>query len=601
MSTKGIKTVIAELKGIGLDDHAIAGVLGNLEAESGWNPAVVNGSGHTGLAQWDRSRFGRLQAMAKKNGWGDPKGWVAQAKYLAYEIKSGSGGTSVKALNGAGNAAGAAKVFEAQFERSGGSNITGRVAAAKQFAGSKILKSTGTSVTGETPVAKVPGSKGGVMTWVPKVGTTTSNPFGVPGDYAAGRHTGYDISGGAGGQPIRWAPPMGGKVVARGTSGAYGNHVIIRDEKNREWLLAHMATTPPQVGTRFSQGDQIGKVGNTGNSEGAHLHIEMTAPLGKGEHWSYNDVKQPKLKFKVGANGQMTTPDGKPVDGDFKPTKGDFLDAVGMSGQALERPGNEELQEFIKKAVKGEWTSQEFTRRFKNLDWYKARAASQRQFDMLQDTDQQQIVDQRTSEIDALSKQMGVDLTAEDARTLAIKIARDGFTQEQAKWFIAKRAVYDPNVPQEGGMAAYESQLKELARDYGVSLGAKQIGAWSKEGLGRELDPSNWEDRIRSMAADANPHLRQALDGGLTLREALANKLSSASQVLGIDPDSIDLRDEKWRNVFDANGTELSDAQWRLQLKRDQRYGYGYTQNGLDEAKTMGRNLMRSMGVMSNG
>ena len=555
--------------------------------------------------QWLGGRKSGLQAFAKSKG-KSADNLDVQIDYLVKEIESGAqsgptGRVTKKTLNAQGSPEAAAKFFDQNYERSEGTTVAARQQTAKNVF-PMVQRVAKKGVTGEQPVGKVPGSKGGVMTWVPKVGAQTSNPFGASNSgYAAGRHTGTDIPGGAGGQPIRWAPPMGGKVVARGTSGAYGNHVIIRDEKNREWLLAHMATAPPQVGTRFSQGDQIGKVGNTGNSKGAHLHIEMTAPLGKGQHWSYNDVKQPKLKFKVGANGQMTTPDGKPVDGDFKPTKGDFLDAVGMSGQALERPGNEELQGFIKKAVAGEWTSQEFTRRFKNLDWYKARAASQRQFDMLQDTDQQQTVDQRTSEINALAKQMGVNLTDADARTLAIKIARDGFTQEQSKWFIAKRAVYDPNVPQEGGMAAYEAQLKELARDYGVSLGAKQIGQWTQEGLGRELDPSNWEDTIRSMAADANPHLRQALDGGLTLREALANKLSSASQVLGVDPDSIDLRDEKWRNVFDANGNELSDAQWRLQLKRDQRYGYGFTQNGVDEAKTMGRNLMRSMGVMSNG
>jgi murein DD-endopeptidase MepM/ murein hydrolase activator NlpD len=592
---QGIKMVISELKGIGLDDHAIAGVLGNLEAESGWRPSVVNGSGHTGLAQWDTSRFATLTSLARKNGWGDPKGWKAQAKYLAHEIKTGSGGTSVKALNGSANAAEAAKVFEDQFERSGGDNIPGRVAAAQKFSGSKILKGTGAT----TQQAHVKGASGGEMTWVPKVGPTVGTPYGQPGDWQAGHHTGADIPGNAGGQPIRWAPPVSGRVVKQETNAdnPYGYYVIVRDEKNREWLLAHMKDPGPKVGTVLNQGDQIGNVGSSGTrSSGPHLHVEMTQPLAKGEHWAYDtNVKKPKIVFKVGPGGQVYDKNFKPV------TSGDFLESVGLSGQALSRPSNEELQALVDEAVRKEWTNLEFTRRFKQTQWYIDRAGSQREFDMLQDTDQQQKIKQQTSKVTAMAAQMGIELSPDEARKLAIKIERDGFTQEQTQWFIAKRMDYDPAEAQTGLVAAYEDQLKDTAREYGVTLGNDQIAKWVQQSVGRGVDIDSFEDQIRDIAYDQNPFLRDALDNGLTTREALGSKLSSAAEVLGVDPSQIDITQEKWRKIFDANGAELADSTWRSTIKTDPQYGYGYTQNGLNEANTIGRNLLRAMGGLSNG
>lgn len=594
MSKAGIKTVIAELKKIGLDDHAIAGVLGNLEAESGWRPEVVNGSGHTGLAQWDTSRFGRLKQMAKKNGWGSPTGWEAQAKYLAYEIKTGSGGTSVKALNGSGNAAEAAKVFEAQFERSGGSNIPGRVAAAQKFSGSKILK----GATGDTPQrAKVPGSDNGKMTWVPKVGNNVTQEFTGSGNYKSGNHSGVDIGGNEGGQPIRWAPPVSGKVIGRGVEGgggqnsqggAYGNHVVIRDENDRTWLLAHMQGEPPAIGTRLNQGDRIGRVGNTGNSRGAHLHVEMTAP--GVDYRSGGPVKRAKIVFKVGPGGQV-------YDKDFKPVAGDFLDVVGLSGQALDRPGNEELDQLIQDAMDNDWTTQEFTRQFKASKWYQDRAASQRQFDMLQDTDQQQQIKQRVAEARRAAAEMGVTLTKEETRKLAVRIARDGYNPEQVRWFIGRR--YSGQGDQSGDALTVQQALKEKARDYGVRIDASTMNKWTRDALQSGGGADSYEDNIREIAAQQNPYLREAYDRGLTTREALQSYIGSAAELMGVSENEIDLSDSKWRRTFDANGNALSDQQWRQQIKADASYGYGNTRNAVNEARMHGRNLMRSMGVFS--
>lgn len=609
-ASKNQRVIIEELARVGLKPHAIAGIMANLQHENSFNTTVNNGDGGqaSGIAQWHPDRFARVIRVAKKMGV-KPTDIRAQARTLALSIKdenqAGKSGTvTVESLNALKNPAEVAGFFDDNYERSDGSTRQSRQQAAKNYIKMANRFSTGKGVTGDSePVRKVKGSQDGKMTWVPKVGNQVSQDFTGPGNYDSGNHSGVDIPGNEGGQPIRWAPPVSGKVIGRGVDGgggqnsqggAYGNHVVIKDEKGRTWLLAHMQGEPPEIGTRLEQGDKIGRVGNTGNSRGAHLHIEMSPP--DVDYRSGGEVKRAKLVFKVGANGQTYDKDFKPVE------QGDYLDSIGLSGEAINRPGNEELQQLIDQAEKEDWTTQEFTRRFKGSAWYRERAGTQRQFDMLQDTDQQQSIKQATSEAAALAAQLGIELDGDEARKLAIKMRRDGFTQEQALWWLSKRFEYSPDQAATGVAAEYEDTLKGMAREYGVHLDDSQFQKWIQASIGRGVDIETYEEEIRALAYSQNPYLREAYDRGLTTRDALLGKLSTAAQVLGLSSiDEIDLTDQKWRNVFDVNGAEMSDQDWIRKIKTDESFRYGWTQNGMDEAKTIGRNLMRAMGGLSSG
>ncbi len=60
-----------------------------------------------------------------------------------------------------------------------------------------------------------------------------------------------------------------------GTDGAYGESVWIQHADGYRTIYAHM-TPGTRVGTGpVKRGDYIGRVGNTGNSYGPHLHIEL--------------------------------------------------------------------------------------------------------------------------------------------------------------------------------------------------------------------------------------------------------------------------------------------------------------------------------------
>lgn len=89
-------------------------------------------------------------------------------------------------------------------------------------------------------------------------------------------HNGIDI---APGSSLSVKASASGEVtrVAYMTNG-FGNYVILRHTVNGklyDTLYAHLASTNVSVGQTVSQGSQIGIMGNTGASEGTHLHFQM--------------------------------------------------------------------------------------------------------------------------------------------------------------------------------------------------------------------------------------------------------------------------------------------------------------------------------------
>lgn len=104
-----------------------------------------------------------------------------------------------------------------------------------------------------------------------------SQHFGVPGDYAAGVHTGTDFAVPVG-TPVH-APRRGVVIESRYDPNAYGHYIHIRGWFRRNsWLFAHLSKRKVVVGQRVKQGQVIGLSGNTGNSTGPHLHAEQRRP-----------------------------------------------------------------------------------------------------------------------------------------------------------------------------------------------------------------------------------------------------------------------------------------------------------------------------------
>lgn len=97
-------------------------------------------------------------------------------------------------------------------------------------------------------------------------------PYGIPGNWQAGHHTGIDFAMPVG-TPVYSVGP--GSVVFAGDAGSYGRAVTIGMDDGHYTLFAHLSAISVREGQRVSGGSRVGSSGATGRVTGPHLHFEV--------------------------------------------------------------------------------------------------------------------------------------------------------------------------------------------------------------------------------------------------------------------------------------------------------------------------------------
>ncbi|MGB0398102.1 MAG: M23 family metallopeptidase, partial [Candidatus Puniceispirillaceae bacterium] len=86
-------------------------------------------------------------------------------------------------------------------------------------------------------------------------------------------------------------PSASGIVSFAGRNGSFGKVVRVRHAHNIETVYAHLSSINVATGDFVTEDIVLGKVGNTGRSDGMHLHYEILI----------NDKSiNPALFFKIG-------------------------------------------------------------------------------------------------------------------------------------------------------------------------------------------------------------------------------------------------------------------------------------------------------------
>jgi len=102
-----------------------------------------------------------------------------------------------------------------------------------------------------------------------------SSAFGFREDPLDGKwrfHRGLDLAAPEG-APVR--APLGGRVVFAGHERGYGNTVVIEHSRELRTRYAHLGSMSVRTGDAVADEQDIGSVGTTGRSTGAHLHFEV--------------------------------------------------------------------------------------------------------------------------------------------------------------------------------------------------------------------------------------------------------------------------------------------------------------------------------------
>lgn len=105
----------------GVSDTVAAAALGNIQAESSFNPRATDGG--TGLIQWTSARAARLRAYAGSSGMWTIEG---QMSYLLHEFATSESGAYAR-IKAAGSPSAAAYAWDRYYERSAGLSTSTRM------------------------------------------------------------------------------------------------------------------------------------------------------------------------------------------------------------------------------------------------------------------------------------------------------------------------------------------------------------------------------------------------------------------------------------------------------------------------------------------
>lgn len=265
------------------------------------------------------------------------------------------------------------------------------------------------------------------------------------------------------------------------------------------------------------------------------------------------------------------------------------------------------LKALLNKAIAGDWTADKFQAELMNTSWYRTHSEAQRRWIALNTADHtsaRRQVEIKMHEIDELARKMGATMTGLEVHDLAVNALYKGLTNTEVRSLVgaqveAKKGEY--------GGAASETQLnlKTEAGRYGVTLSQGQQDRWITDlakGLKTDADFQTW---VREQSKLLYPTLGSAIDKGVTLADIAGNYTSRLSQLLELDPTSVDFTKDplvqqalQYRDPAGKNdGQPMPLYAFEKLVKSDPRWLN--TNNARGQFMSVGAKILRDMGLAS--
>lgn len=269
---------------------------------------------------------------------------------------------------------------------------------------------------------------------------------------------------------------------------------------------------------------------------------------------------------------------------------------------------------LLKKAIDGNWTEEEFMDIvLTETKWGKTTYQAQREFDLQyygkDPTTIKRTIEVNKNNIIELAGNAGVNLTDEDAEEFAFLFTRNALTNNEVYDFLATK--YGVQVaeevegveaaPLQGTAAEITDALRQLAREYGVTMTKETFDARVQEGISKGDAWQSWVEGQRNVFRQAAKSMYPSISDKLdeyTLKDLADPYLEDAANLLGIPRENMDMTNPKWMKAFSGtDGAPMTREQWLTTLRTDRQYGWTKTKNAMAEASDLGSRLLRAFGV----
>jgi hypothetical protein len=306
--------------------------------------------------------------------------------------------------------------------------------------------------------------------------------------------------------------------------------------------------------------------------------------------WDAAPIDGRGMKYEPVTKGNTTTAGGGVATGY---SEKELRERYGYVAAMYE--GVPEIQRLVKLAIRGQWTEEEFDRRFQATKWYRKHTEEERQWVVLSATqpgEAKQQVYQRKQDIINQYRQMGIKVSPKRVDEIARKSVIHGWTEQQIANALAAEFDYKGDQTYGGIAGETINDLRQMAAAYVVPIGDKRIDQWTTNVLRGEATPEDFESFLKEQAKSLwdDPQLHAALDRGVTTDQYLDPYRQMAAQELEMNPDDINwLGNPKWSQaIFRTNDKGerrfQSLADWQRTLRNDPTYGFDKTSGARDAA-----------------
>lgn len=216
-----------------------------------------------------------------------------------------------------------------------------------------------------------------------------------------------------------------------------------------------------------------------------------------------------------------------------------------------------ELKSTIDTAVSEKWTAERFQDAIKSTAWWKTTESSERKYIEEQTTDPatlQAKIERKKGEISAFVAKGGYTLGDAALTTLATQSVKFGWDTNQQVRYIGAEIVRTGTTGTSGTPAiqgADAATIRSLASQYGLQLSEDSLKNYTEGLISGSVTQEQIKQNFKMDAANLYPSLKAQLDAGRTVDQVVAPYKTTAANVLGISPDTIDFSDpNKWGRLL---------------------------------------------------
>lgn len=290
----------------------------------------------------------------------------------------------------------------------------------------------------------------------------------------------------------------------------------------------------------------------------------------------------------------------------------DYYDKLGpyVAQLVKEDPG---LRQFLQEAIQNGWNAVTFERELKKTDWWQDEKkttawleAFKQEFGDGPGGQWQSVLDDAKTRTLDLAARFGLDLPDDVVERIARRSIYEGWEDRELQSWMAdrvRRGLKDDTYEAAGTVETYGRQLRNLARDYGLSYSDE----WFTRQANRLMDPDarvTQDDLVSQMISEAEslyPVFAGRLSADYSVRDAAGSYLSQMANLLELpDASQIDLNDPLLKRAFgsvtDDKGQPRLMSLWDFQreVRKDDRWQT--TANAYQTYTNIGTGLARMMG-----